>query len=228
MPKLRHLSLALTAAALTAGAARARADVIADLYSTGVNSAHATMGNGSADAHYALVSSPVGSGTAFVVNPGGFPVPPWVANDPVGTPGGSMWISGPVTPTTNEPNGIYDYRTTFTIGAGFNAATASIIGQLTADDRVSVRLNGVLEVPSDPDQGYGSLFPFSITSGFVSGTNTLDFLVENTHDAVEGLRVNMTGTVAVPEPGPLALAGVGSLLGGAVWARRRRRATAAA
>jgi hypothetical protein len=88
-----------------------------------------------------------------------------------------------------------------------------ITGKLSSDDEVvGVLLNGVAVSPAitTPDGGFGSLFNFSITSGFVSGVNTLEFLTMNTHGIVTGLIVDMTGTAsAVPEPASLALMGIG-------------------
>src|SRR3712207_1580858 len=101
MRMIRILSLAVVAAVLTVGTPSTQASVIiSDLYSTGVDASHTTLGHGALDPHYVLTSSPAGAGSAFVVNPNGFPIPPWLANDPVGTAGGSMWISGPATPPT--------------------------------------------------------------------------------------------------------------------------------
>ncbi len=190
------------------------------------------MSNGTTDTHYSLVSGPAYSNvtypsSTYVVDNSphnnSFPIPPWVPNDAVGTAGGSMWISGPVTPlsyNTSQPDGVYDYQTTFTIPNYDNPLTGLITGKLTADDQVEVKLNGTTVVSLTPDQGYANFYNFSITSGFVSGTNTLDFLVHNTHESVEGLRVNMSGSV-VPEPSSMILMGLGAL--GIIGVARSRR-----
>ena len=69
-----------------------------------------------------------------------------------------------------------------------------------------------------------ALTPFSINSGFVFGTNTLDFFVTNAFNFVNptGLRVDhIAGSYQIPEPTALALA-CGGLIVGCVLRRRRR------
>lgn len=250
---MRFFRILAIAAALTlsVGATLSNAaTTITGLYNTGVNNTPVdvgtTLAGGTLDSHYTLFSSPlpvVAGNPTFVVD-GGFPVPPWVANSPVGTVGGSMWISGNVTPIgagTNQPNGVYDYRTTFTGGAGVITA-ATISGFLSGDDSVGttaplvtgILLNGVAVAPpvATADQTYGTLFAFSFsgstTSGniFNTGLNTLDFLVQNTHNAVQGLRVSgITSTTGVvPEPASVVMLGSGvvGILGFGL--RRRKKA----
>ena len=119
----------------------------------------------------AIVSLPGEPGTTST---GG----PWAAN---------MWTEPhadcPV--DTGVANGPFNYTTTFSL-SGFIASTASItINAISADDElVGVLLNGVLVTPAitTPNQGYGETYgPFTISSGFVSGTNTLEFETVNTH-----------------------------------------------
>lgn len=201
----RSLILALGLAAVLASS-QARADSITTLYSTGVDNNHALLAANAPDSHY-IMAAGSSDGTAgltpFVVPPG-FPIPPWAANTAT-----AQWI----TPKMPEPvDGPYNYTTTFSL-AGLVASTASITGTLSADDQVvGIMLNGVLVAPpiTTPDEGYGTLHPFSITSGFVSGINTLEFLTSNNHGNVTGFFADMTGTAAaVPEPASIALFGIG-------------------
>jgi hypothetical protein len=126
-------------------------------------------------------------------------------------------------------DGAYNYTTTFSL-TGLTPGTASITGKLSADDQVvGVELNGVLVSPpiTTPDQSYTTLQSFSITSGFVSGTNTLEFLTMNTHGVVTGFIADMTGTAtAVPEPTSIALLGIG--ISGFLALRRLFKQTAVA
>ena len=140
-----------------------------------------------------------------------------------------MWISGPNSFQSNPGNGLYVYHTTFTIGAGIDPNSIRISGFLSADDQVEVALNGNanIVVPFTPDQGYGSLYAFSISSGFRSGINELNFLVQNTHESVEGLRVAGLTSAAVPEPASLAMVGLGVAGSLAGYRLRRHKATTA-
>src|SRR5437016_3623537 len=73
--------------------------------------------------------------------------------------------------------GVYQYRTTFDL-TGLDPTTAVLNGQWAADNLGLIQLNGVT-VPNSASQGYRSFTIFSITSGFVQGINTLDFIVTN-------------------------------------------------
>lgn len=192
-------------AALTAS--QVQAGTITTLYSTGVDGNGVLLAPGATDPHYTLTTSADSSITTpaptFVSSPGAPGSPPWAL--PTAT---AQWID-PKAP--EGVDGAYNYTTTFSL-TGFIASTASITGHISADDEVvGVLLNGVAVTPAitTPDQGYGSTYAFSITSGFVSGTNTLVFETMNTHGGYVGLFVDMTGTAVVPEPASLALLGIG-------------------
>jgi len=161
-------------------------------FSTGVDANGVVLAGGSVDPHYKLIVSADTTFTgpdAIVVSQiaDGY----WLAN---GT--ASKWIA----PSANQQypgaspcnaTGTYAYRTTFSL-TGFDPATAKITGSWGADNRgTAVRLNGAslgLTAAS-----YSPLTAFEIDSGFVAGTNTLEFEIMD-DGCPNGLRVEMSGT----------------------------------
>ncbi len=161
------------------------------------------------------------TGTVFVTDQSGFPFPFWAADDTT-----SKWISPQ--PSYNngqtDPAGTYIYQTTFSL-AGLNPSTASLVFQLGTDNATTdILLNGVSTGIS-----YGSFSslssPFTISSGFVAGTNTLTFDTLNyagDFGNPGGLRVSISGTAApVPEPASAGLALLAAALSAVCIARRR-------
>ena len=93
---------------------------------------------------------------------------------------------------------------------------------------MTILLNGAATGFTFPVFNGSSFDPFVISTGFVAGVNTLDFLVDNFGGGPTGLRVELSGTAdvaAVPEPATLSSADVAGLMGlGIAWRRRRRTA----
>lgn len=200
------------------------------VFGTGLDASGNLAVPGSVDTHYTLVSSPDTSfpgPSAFVANPVAVG---WLADGPH-----SQWDSITANGNTFVALGDYDYRTTFDL-TGLDPATADLTGLWATDNTgVDILINGVSTGDTNT-AGFDSLSAFQVTSGFVSGLNTLDFVVDNTLDThgnnPTGLRVELSGTAspistsAVPLPraawmGLVTLAGWAGF--GALRSRRANR-----
>jgi hypothetical protein len=214
-------ALVAFALVLAMHAPSARATVI-PLPATGTDSSGNALPGGSADPHYTVTGPGIpGGGSAAVYSPPNL-WGQWVPND-----AHSAWIGWSDNSDTS-PHGNYTFELKFSL-AGFNPASASLGGSWAADQFGSINLNGNSTGVSVPDGNWNAanapnLTPFTISSGFQSGINTLDFVVDET-DGFDGLRVrnlSLTAT-AVPEPSApcLLLTAGASGLFGLIWRRRR-------
>jgi len=203
---LKKIVLTLSAVAVSSLSGLAFAVPIAGLVNTG-----AGFANNALDTNYALT---VTSGTTIAGSYG-------YVSDGIGFPDASPWLPGNatsewLTPTANEAqsfdptsNGVYRWRLTFNIDAMYDPATAYFVARWSTDNNGFVFLNDHVLFQS-ASSGFGSWSEFAVNSGFVTGTNTLDFYVTNLAqgpDNPTGVRVEFLDS-NVPEPGTLALLGM--------------------
>src|SRR5687767_610867 len=179
---------------------------IPGLFNTGVGTTGALLTGGSVDPHYRLIQSADASapGPNSIVMNEGWPIAPtaggpWLANGP-----SSKWISPLASQATGNAAGDYRYRIVFDL-TGLEPSTAVITGRWTSDNAgAGIFLNGAA-TGITYDGNFGAFSPtFTINSGFIEGTNTLDFVVNNAGTTVNptGLRVEVSGTAdSQPPPG---------------------------
>jgi PEP-CTERM motif len=186
--------------------------------STGLDSGGSVQTtNGALDANW--VVSPGGS-AGQVVAPGGADAgfPSWVAND-----ASSAWITRDAsTPFNGVP--LPTFTRTFDL-TGLDLSTASVSGQWTLDDAGDLVVNGHT-VSTLGTGSWGSLFAFTIPAADLNqGVNTLQIVMTSSDNFIEGARLTGSLTAqplaAVPEPGYLALVGLG--FAGLFGVRKPRR-----
>ena len=173
------------------------------LFSTGLDTNGAALAPGFADPHYVLTESaystpppPAIAATVMANNPA------WLANDAA-----SVWIGAFSQGAASVPAGNYNFRTSFDL-TGFATNTAQITVQLAVDNNVTnVLLNGVSLGWSY--SAFASLSSaFARGTGFVAGTNTLEFLTVNSGASASpgGFRAKISGTATKRAPLNTALA----------------------
>jgi hypothetical protein len=189
-----------------------------NIFNTGVDASGNPLPDGTiGDPHYVLTSVPGGTSAIRVrTSVGGFPIPPYIGDDAI-----SAWIGPNNDSAIDGPLGTFIYRTTFDL-TGLNPATASLtVAWSTDNNGLDVLLNGLSTGhATDFSQFSLGFSTFTISSGFVAGTNTLDFEVSN-GGGPTALRTEISGTAnsAVPEPVSLVLLSTGFV----VLAGLRRR-----
>jgi hypothetical protein len=212
--KLIAYSLAGGVALVSAASVPAAQAASFTVYNTG-------LGNtGNPDANWSIVSAPSGmpKGAAIIFSK--IPVM-WLKNS---ASSASQWIgpSNGVDGTKADSLGTYVYRTTFDL-TGFNATTARLVFKATSDNQTTaVALNGTTFDFTTSNTGYGAFSaPFTLSSGFITGLNTLEFTVYNSTRSASGLRVEFLESSAAAVPEPLTLLGAGTALGfGALFKRK--------
>jgi len=217
---IRNGTLLVFTCIVTLAFASASNGVPISIFNTGTNGVNGSWGAPNvSDIHYTVIAPSVF--TPVTVDDSFYPFPIWLANN-YGTPG-SQWI-GPAGPNAVGPVAPFVYRTTFSLPANANLSTVSIAGSWATDDGgTDIRINLTPTGQTSPFNN--ALTPFSVNSGFVIGTNTLDFHLINNGGGPTGLRVDkIVGSyqLVVPEPRTVAISCVALMIGGCLCRRGRR------
>jgi PEP-CTERM motif len=188
---LRQVSL-ITVLSLALGAGLGASPIT--VFPTGVDDSMNPIGNAGIDPHYVVMVS--GLPQAVVV--GGAPA--YIQTPP------SRWVWQ--TWQQQPSNVTLTFRTTFNLAA-FLVGSTSLSGSWATDNLgLDILING--QSTGNTCGGFTSLCNFSITNGFVAGTNTIDFVVQDT-GVVGGMLVSSLNgvTASIPEPSSLLLCGLG-------------------
>ncbi|MHB8861487.1 MAG: hypothetical protein ACYC6N_03715 [Pirellulaceae bacterium] len=126
----------------------------------------------------------------------------------------SQWINRTRVGTDNLLAGWYHYQTTFDL-TDFVLSTVRIDGSWATDNQSQIWLNGAYTDVSKGLRGFEQMADFSLTSGFISGMNTLEFRVYNDPGSPAGnnstgLQVQIVSAAGVV-PTPSALTGLFSM-----------------
>jgi lamin tail-like protein/CotH protein len=156
---------------------------ITTLYSSGINDDGSVMSPGQDDPHYFITSN----STPVTVMQNH---PAWVANDSI-----SLWIGLSAQGTDNQPAGDYSFSTTFDMN-GWLAETAEVSFMIAVDNELlDVKINGVSTgITSIGHDAFGG--PFTVSNGFVTGVNQIDFIFQNWDSTANpmGLNVKIAGS----------------------------------
>ena len=182
-----------------------------DLYNTGMStpwysSSPTAFNNGTGDTHWTIASLPSGNPASAIT---ALNHNAWLANSST-----SKWINDNGDGNNISPFGDYTYRTTFALAGGTNLNAVVLSFQMAVDNSlVRIDLNGVNTGLSSGASFNAFSSPMSISSGFQTGTNTLDFVINNasTDANPQGLRVEFLSAVIVPEPSALILTVLGGM-----------------
>lgn len=201
----------------------ANASTIAlSLYSTGVDNTGAALAGGSVDPHYLVIEN--GNANAVVINT---PAVTYFPNNATST---WVWQSADAQPR----NVTRTFTTTFDL-TGYDPSTVVISGAWGTDNQgLEIDLNGnntgIPGLLGVIVANFDHLTTFSISTGFVSGINTLAFVIEDNGGSNAAFRAELSATASLATPLPAALplfaSGLGAL--GLLGWRRRRKAIAAA
>jgi serine/threonine-protein kinase len=166
--------------------------LIPGLPSSGLGKDGAPLPDGAVDPHWIIRTGPGGaqSASAYIVK-SGWPIgAAWLPNSKV-----SRWIGPQADGSVGVAVGDYIYRTTIDL-TGFEPAGCLLSLKVAVDNQLKdVLLNGKsLQLKAG---GYKQFATLNISTGFVAGPNTLEFVVYNEPGDTKnpsGLRVELSGT----------------------------------
>ena len=167
-------------------------------YNTGVDDNHLQLSGGSLDPHYQMRQ---------VANGGYTGNPNWTNAVAMNTsitwsswikPSDARWIYVADAANLGQDWGTYEFMTTFDL-TGYDPSTAVLAGNWALDQYGTIYLNGNLAATLPDGNWNNTLNSFTLTSGFLPGTNLLTFNVRFP-DGGDGMIVSGASLTASPLP----------------------------
>lgn len=209
-------SLAFIVAILLPVSAVAQSVVV---HNTGVDNSDVLVSAGAQTSFWTLLSAPGGATEAAGSNAFRYFNGAYAPDS-----ASSAWVS-PNASGNASVGGLYVYQLLVDL-TGIDPATVVITGQFSTDNDGFIRLNGGASVATSPFAGFGSLTSFTLNSGFVDGTNSIEVGVNNGGNPT-AFRVEFSSATGTPVPVPtmpdtllLILALI--LVGGGVFMLKQR------
>ena len=156
------------------------------VFSTGVDANGNPLPGGSNDPHWTVADLTTLSSPAAAAVVGSPAAIGWIGNT-----SSSNWVSvnGAGRPNSKD---LFEYQTTFNVT---DPSNVQLTLNVADDDKVTaILLNGLNTGLSTGGVTWTRFTPFTLSSGFVAGANTLDFLVENSGAGASGLQVQLTAS----------------------------------
>lgn len=146
------------------------------IHSTGTDASGSLLPEGAVDPHWTITAKPGATGNFPAIVQTAIAPPAWFPNR-----SSSRWIGPQVNAGLGDAPGSYTYRTSFDL-TGFDPTKVQLRMQISVDDElVDIKLNNQslgLKINNGAD-AFRTSNGLQINNGFISGINTLEFMVFN-------------------------------------------------
>jgi hypothetical protein len=185
-------------------------EVVPGHINTGIGVDGLALLPGQIDPTFKIIVNPDAPGVQDAIVQSGNPGA-WIANSAtaqwIGPRENTAAAAGAPTADGGEAPGVYVYRTTLDLTT-FDVDTVEITGKWSSDNNgVEIRVNGTpVGFPNTTGNTFATLVPFAINNSafpglLTTGTNTIDFVVENLSVGYTGLFISDFAAIGYVAPG---------------------------